>query len=91
MHESDLEYKFVVKTRRFTVPGVLETLSDQSPLVRTALNKMGEDLPETLNTLDGGGWRVQSHSVSFYSGLIVATFLIYRQIREAAPETGSGA
>lgn len=79
MGASDLEYRFVVKTRRFTVPGVLETLSDQSPLVRAELNKMGDDLPDTLRSLDGGGWRIQSHSVAFYSGLIVATFLIYRE------------
>lgn len=90
MAQSQLEYRFLVRTRRFIVPGVLETLSDQGPVVREALDKIAAELRPSLDSLDGGGWVIQSHSVDFYSGLIVVTFLLARRIGTTGPVSGEG-
>ena len=73
------EHRFLVMTRRLLVPGVLDTLSDQAPAVEEAMAKFLEKLTPALDTMDGGGWEVVSHSVTFHSGLIVGTFLLERE------------
>ncbi|MEX0787786.1 MAG: hypothetical protein WD906_04580 [Anaerolineales bacterium] len=72
------EYRILVMTRRFLVPGVLDTLSDQAPAIEEAMGKFLTKLSPSLDTLDGGGWEVVSHSVTFHSGLIVGTFFLRR-------------
>jgi hypothetical protein len=72
------EHRFLVMTRRFLVPGVLDTLSDQAPAIEEAMGKFLAKLTPAMDTLDGGGWEIVSHSVTFHSGLIVATFFLRR-------------
>jgi hypothetical protein len=31
-----------------------------------------------MDTMEGGGWDVVSHSVTFHSGLVIATFFLRR-------------
>lgn len=72
------EHRFLVMTRRFLVPGVLDTLSDQAPAIEESMSRFLENLTPALDTMDGGGWHIVSHSVTFHSGLIVGTFLLER-------------
>jgi hypothetical protein len=78
MPDGKPEYRILVMTRRFLVPGVLDTLSDQAPAIEEAMGKFLAKLTPSLDTLDGGGWEVVSHSVTFHSGLIVGTFFLRR-------------
>ena len=77
MTDPDPKHKLLVLTTRLKVASVVETLTEQSPEVEEAIGKTEEKLKRELADLDDG-WRVQSHSVSFYSGLIVTTFLLVR-------------
>jgi hypothetical protein len=72
------DYRFLVKTKRMIVPGVLDTLSDQGPIIQSALDEIAPAPSDNLASLDGGRWTVISHSASFYSGLLVITFLLGR-------------
>jgi len=72
------EYRFLVETTRFLVPGLLDTLSDQGPAVEAAMLKIAGRIRPALDSLDGGGWTIHSHDVSFQGGLIVVTFLLSR-------------
>jgi hypothetical protein len=72
------EFRILVMTRRFLVPGVLDTLSDQGPAIEEAMGKFLARLASALDSMEGGGWDVVSHSVTFHSGLVIGTFLIKR-------------
>jgi hypothetical protein len=78
MPEKSKEYRFLVQTTRFLVPGLLDTLSDQGPAVEAAMHKIATKIRPSLDSLDGGGWTIHSHDVSFQGGLIVVTFLLSR-------------
>lgn len=65
-------------SRRLKMPGLLETMSDQHPEVLKVMAKIEQDLGPAIESLDGGGWLVNSHSVSIYNGLVIATFLLNR-------------
>lgn len=72
------EYRMLVLTQRLKVPGLLETMTDQAPEVRRVMAKIEEDLGPGMAALDGGGWSVNSHSVTVYNGLVIASFLLSR-------------
>lgn len=78
MPEQPKEYRFLVETTRFLVPGLLDTLSDQGPAVEAAMHKISGRIKPALDSLDGGGWTIHSHDVSFQGGLIIVTFLLSR-------------
>jgi hypothetical protein len=78
MPEQSKEYRFLVETTRFLVPGLLDTLSDQGPAVEASMHKIAAKIRPSLDSLDGGGWTIHSHDVSFQGGLIVVTFLLSR-------------
>ncbi|MEW6567340.1 MAG: hypothetical protein AB1449_04065 [Chloroflexota bacterium] len=82
---SEAEFNMLVLTRRLRVPGVLETLNDMAPEIRTVMAKITADLGKELNSFQGGGWKINSHSVTIHSGLVIATFLLSR------PKTSSPA
>jgi len=72
------EYKMIVLTQRLKVPGLLETMTDQAPEVRRVMGKIEEDLGASMAALDGGGWSINSHSVTVYNGLVIASILLSR-------------
>lgn len=74
------DYRMIVLSRRLRIPGVLQTMVDQVPEIRTALdNLISEELGPAIADLDQrGDWTVHSHSVTVHNGLLVATFLVYR-------------
>jgi hypothetical protein len=76
------EYRMVVLSRRLRIPGVLESLSDQVPEIRTALDSLvTEELGPALAELNGNGhWAVHSHSVTVHNGLLLASFLVFRPV-----------
>lgn len=76
--QGHLEFNMLVLTRRLRVPGVLETMNDQAPEIRSVMEKIAADLGPELARLDGGGWTVNSHSVAIHNGLVIATFLVSR-------------
>jgi hypothetical protein len=78
MSEIKREFRILVMTRRFLVPGVLDTLSDQAPAIEEAMQKFLARLVPAMDTMEGGGWDVVSHSVTFHSGLVIATFFLRR-------------
>jgi hypothetical protein len=72
------EYRMLVLTRRLKLPGLLETMTDQAPEVARVMAKIEEDLGPAMDSLEGGPWAVNSHSVSIYNGLVIASFLLKR-------------
>jgi hypothetical protein len=74
------DYRMIVLSRRLRIPGVLQTLVDQVPEIRSALDALvSEELGPAMANLDAGGnWTVHSHSVTVHNGLLIATFLVYR-------------
>lgn len=72
------EYRMLVLTRRLKMPGLMETMTDQAPEVRRVMAKIEEDLEPAIDALDGDGWAVNSHSISVYNGLVIASFLLHR-------------
>ena len=72
------EYRMLVLTRRLKIPGLLETMTDQAPEVARVMAKIEQDLGPAIQALDGGPWAVNSHSVSIYNGLVIASFLLLR-------------
>jgi hypothetical protein len=70
----------IVLSRRLRIPGVLQTMVDQVPEIRSALNSLvSEELGPAIAGLDeGGAWSIHSHSVTVHNGLLIATFLVYR-------------
>ncbi len=72
------EFKMLVLTQRLKVPGLLETMTDQAPELRRVMGKIEEDLGSSVAALDGGGWSVNSHSVTVYNGLVIASILLSR-------------
>jgi len=72
------EYKMLVLTQRLKVPGLLETMTEQTPEVRRVMGKIEEDLGSSMAVLDGGGWSINSHSVTVYNGLVIASILLSR-------------
>jgi len=80
MMQQGVEYRMIVLSRRLRIPGVLQTMSDQVPEIRGALDGLvSEDLGPALTGLDEiGGWGVHSHSVTVHNGLLIATFLAVR-------------
>ena len=68
----------LVLTRRLKILGLLESMADQAPEVARVLAKIEEDLAPAMEALDGGPWAVNSHSVSIYNGLVIASFLLRR-------------
>jgi hypothetical protein len=72
------DYRMLVLTRRLKMPGLLETMTDQAPEVARVMAKIEKDLVPAMEALDGGPWTVNSHSVSIYNGLVIASFLLKR-------------
>ena len=72
------EYKVIVLTQRLKVPGLLETMTDQAPELRRVMGKIEDDLGTSMAALDGGGWSINSHSVTVYNGLVIASILLSR-------------
>ena len=72
------EYRMLVLTRRLKLPGLLETMTDQAPEVARVMAKIEGDLAPAIESLEDGPWTVNSHSVSIYNGLIIASFLLRR-------------
>jgi hypothetical protein len=83
MAQQENEYRMVVLSRRLRIPGLLESLSDQVPEIRTALDGLvTEELGPALAELNGHGhWAVHSHSVTVHNGLLLASFLVFRPVR----------
>ncbi len=80
MAQQENEYRMVVLSRRLRIPGVLQTMSDQVPEIRAALDDLvSEELGPAMAQLNGNGhWAVHSHSVTVHNGLLLASFLIVR-------------
>lgn len=72
------EYRILVLTRRLKMPGLLETMTDQAPEVARVMAKIEKDLAPAMDALEGGPWAVNSHSVSIYNGLVIASFMLNR-------------
>jgi len=72
------EYRMLVLTHRLKMPGLLETMADQAPEIRRVMAKIEDDLAPAMESLEDGPWAVNSHSVSIYNGLVIATFLLRR-------------
>jgi hypothetical protein len=73
-----LEYRVVVLTHRLKVPGVLETMADQAPELRSAMSKIVSELTPAISRLGGSGWTVNSHSITVHNELLIASFLVCR-------------
>ena len=80
MDQAPNDYRMIVLSRRLRIPGVLQTMVDQVPEIRSALNNLiSEELGPAIALLDGAGsWAVHSHSVTVHNGLLIATFLVFR-------------
>jgi hypothetical protein len=85
MTSAGREYRFLVRTRRLVVPGLLDTWSDHGPAVQTAMDKIAVELKEKMDELDGEGWTIVSHSAMVHGGLIIASFLLSREVPPAPP------
>ena len=72
------EYRMLVLTRRLKLPGLLETMTDQAPELARVMAKIEDDLAPAMESLEDGPWAVNSHSVSIYNGLVIASFLLRR-------------
>lgn len=72
------EYRMLVLTHRLKMPGLLETMTDQAPEIRRVMAEIEKDLGPAMEALDGGPWVVDSHDVSIYNGLVIASFLLHR-------------
>jgi hypothetical protein len=53
-------------------------MTEQTPEVRRVMGKIEEDLGSSMAVLDGGGWSINSHSVTVYNGLVIASILLSR-------------
>jgi hypothetical protein len=72
------EYRMLVLTHRLKMPGLLETMTDQAPELRRVMAEIEADLGSAMDALEGGPWVVNSHDVSIYNGLVIASFLLHR-------------
>jgi hypothetical protein len=78
MSEDHHDFKMIVLTRRLKMPGIMDTMSDQAPLIRAAMGEIMAQLPAKIDALGGQGWMLASHSVTIHSGLLIVTFLVTR-------------
>ena len=78
MTEAPLEYRTIVLTERLRLPGVLDSMTDQTPELHRVIEKISTRLAHEIESLNGGGWTVNSHSVTSLNGLFVASFLMCR-------------
>jgi hypothetical protein len=78
MSAENPQYRMIVLTQRLKLPGIMDTMSDQAPLIQAELAHIMERLPGEIDALDGHGWGPISHSVTIHSGLLIATFLMRR-------------
>lgn len=73
-----IEHRMIVLCGRLRFNHVLETMSDQAPQIQKVVAETTAGLDSKLEALDGGGWRVKSHSLTIHNGLIIITFLVER-------------
>ncbi len=71
-------YRMLVLTHRLKMPGLVETMTDQAPEIRRVMAEIEKDLGPAMEALEGGPWEVNSHDVSIYNGLVIASFLLHR-------------
>ena len=72
------EYRMLVLTHRLKMPGLLETMADQAPELRRVMAEIEAELGPAMEALQDGPWVVNSHDISIYNGLVVASFLLHR-------------
>jgi hypothetical protein len=69
-------FKTIVLTHRLKSPGVLETMSEQVPEVRSAFNDLDDKLQSRLEHLGSEEWHVVSHSHNIYNGILIMSVLL---------------
>lgn len=72
------EFRMITLSKRLRIQGVLDTMTDQAPEIRKAIDEIAADLGPELSKLDGEGWQVTSHSVTIYNGLVIASYFVTR-------------
>jgi hypothetical protein len=73
-----MQFKTIVLTRRVKSPGVLETMSEQLPEVRSAFFYVQEQLQLRLEQLGSEEWQVISHSHNIYNGILIVSVLLQK-------------
>ncbi len=72
------EYRFLVRIERLRVPGLVDTLTSQTPEVTRGLEGLAEKALAEVQALGKDGWRLVSHSVAFSAGLAILTVILAR-------------
>ena len=74
------EYAMLVQTCSCSLDDAMRS-EEPGELIAKTLAASAEGLTRNLSTLDGGGWQVLSHDVLETNGVLVVSFLIFRQPR----------